>query len=170
MRAARWLLSLTGLLGLVSCSDRLPSAPRVGATATPPLYAATDSTLEANRTLWSSSRIQSYRYRFRWECFCGQDVVQIVEVTVMRGSVVSVVDAVTGKPLAAEAAARYRTIDGLFDFLRQAVDRPANSVRSAFDPKLGYPSAAYVDYVASIADEEMGFRIYALRTIQWPHR
>jgi hypothetical protein len=98
-----------------------------------------------------------------------QDVVRLVEVTVMWGSVVSVVDAVTGKPLAAQAATRYRTIDGLFDFLRQAIDRPAESVRSTFDPKLGYPSAAYVDYVANMADEEMAFRIYALRPLQWPH-
>jgi hypothetical protein len=146
----------------------MPTQPRVAPLGTPPTYiVTTDSTLEANRARWSSSRIHAYRYRFRWECYCTTDYVRLVDVTVMRGSIVSVVDVATGKPLGEQAMARYRTIDGLFDFLREAIDRPAASTRSAFDPDLGYPSGGYVDYVASVADEEMAFQIYALSPVRW---
>jgi hypothetical protein len=162
-RAAGWLLLLTGPLGLVSCSDRVPNRPQVAPSDTPPTYIVpTDSTLETNRALWLSSGIHDYRYRFRWSCFCTNEYVRLVDVTVMRGSIVSVVDVSTGTPLGVEAMAGYRTVDGLFDFLREAIDLPAESIRSAFDPHLGYPSATQVDYVANVADEEMAFQIYAL--------
>jgi hypothetical protein len=82
---------------------------------------------------------------------------------VIRGSIASVVDVETGEPL---DKSRYRTIDGLFDFLHEAIDRPAASIRSAFDPNLGYPSAAQVDYVAAIADEEMAFRVLAVSPLR----
>lgn len=163
MRAAGWLLLLSGPLGLLSCSDQMPNRPWVAPSDAPPNYVVpTDSTLEANRARWLSSGIHDYRYRFRWSCFCGGDYVRLVDVTVMRGSVVSAADAQTGEPLGEESIAHFRTIDGLFDFLREAMDRPAESIRSAFDPGLGYPSAASIDYVAGLADDEMAFRVYAL--------
>ena len=138
---------------------------------TPPTPAAVsgpaDSLLEANRALWSSSGVDSYRYRFRWECFCG-DYVQVVDIVVVNGAIASVVDASTGRPVSAEVAARYRTIDGIFGFLREAIDRPADSVRAVYDANLGYPAEGHVDYVLQVADEEMGFRIYGLSPLPPP--
>jgi len=118
--------------------------------------------LVANQARWSASAVDRYRYRFRWECFCGHDEVRTVDITVARGTIVSVVDVETGQRLDAQAASRYRTIEGLFEFVRGAIDYPAVSVNGAFDPDLGIPWSAHVDYVANIADEEKGFRIFAL--------
>lgn len=150
-----------GLLALASCSDRLPIQPQ--AELPPPTVGpVSESTLEANRALWAASQLDGYRCRFRWECFCTPDHVRVVDITVRHGTIVSVVDAVTRKPLGPQEAARYRTIDGLFDLVRDAIDYPAVSVLGAFDSDLGYPVAAYIDYEANLADEEIGFRIYAL--------
>lgn len=161
--ARAWrLLPVIALLGLASCSDRLPSQPQVGLVGNVPSGAPLDSTLEANRALWSASRPAAYRYRFQWVCFCVQEHIRVVDITVANRSILSVVDAETREPLSGPAAAQYRTIDGLFDFVQESIDYPAASIQAAFDPHLGYPSQAYVDYVAGIADEEMGFRVFAL--------
>ena len=162
-RARRWLLAVMAVSGLASCSDRMPNRPLIAGPGSPPNSGAPlDSTLEANRALWSASGIDSYRYRFRWECFCVLEHIRVVDITVKRGTLVSVVDAETGATLGPEDAAQYRTIDGLFDFVREAIDFPAHSVQAAFDPDLGYPAVGYVDYVAPIADDEQGFRVYGL--------
>ena len=165
--ACRWLLPALAVLGLASCSDRLPIRPQIEPPGPEPIVApVSDSTLAANRARWSDLQIDEYWYRFRWHCFCASEDVRVVDILVARGAVVSVVDAETGKPLSAQDAARYRTVDGLFDFLRGAVDYPAFLVQAAFDSRLGYPAAAWVDYAANIADEEMGFRVYSLQPIR----
>lgn len=168
MRTYRWLLPLMIVLGLASCSERMPSQPQAGTPGPGPAPtggAPTDSALAANRARWSASGIHSYRYRFRWECYCVTDYVREVEITVVRGAIASVVDAQTGERLDDQAAARYRTIDGLFDFVRESMDYPADWINVAFDSQGGYPLAAHVDYVAGMADEEMGFRVYGLSPI-----
>lgn len=166
-RALRGLLLATAMLGLASCSERMPSQPAV-ATPVPPtnIEAVSDSTLQASQAQWLASRPETYRYRFRWECYCGQEYIRLVDIAVTRGTIVSVTDVETGQPLNEQEAARYRTIDGLFDFVHSAIAYPAASVNGAFDPGLGYPSAMHVDYVAGMADEEMGFRIYSLTQLR----
>jgi len=176
-RRATWLIAVIAALGMVSCGDRTPFRPfgfGLGPgpfpPPTPPTPVASsgpaDSLLEVNRALWSSSGIDSYRYRFRWECFCGEEYVRVVDITVLHGAIVSVVEASTGRPVSERAAAYYRTIDGLFDFLRGAIDRPADSVRSTYDANLGYPVETYIDYVAQAIDDEISFRIYGLSPLR----
>lgn len=89
-----------------------------------------------------------------------------MDITVKNGAIVSVVEASTGRPVSAEAMAYYRTIEGLFDFLRQGIDFPAASFRSTYDANFGYPVEADIDYVTGLADDEMSFQIYGLSPLQ----
>ena len=177
MRRAMGLVALIALLGLVSCADRTPIQPLIGfgpggpfPPPTPPTPATSggpaDSLLEANRALWSQSGITSYRYRFNWVCFCLPEYVQVVDIIVIDGAIVSVVDASTGQPVSDQARAYYKTIDELFDFMRHAIDFPASSFRFVYDANLGYPADTYVDYVAGMADDEKGFRILGLSPLR----
>jgi hypothetical protein len=164
LRALCWLLAAATVLGLASCSGRLPSEP--GAATVEPQVSSgpvSDSLLQASQARWSASHVSSYQYRFRWECYCSQDHVRIVDINVTGGVITRVTDVETGARLTGQEAAGYRTIDGLFDFVRGALDQSAASVNGAFDPSLGYPSLVNVDYVAGMADDENGFRIYSLR-------
>lgn len=164
-RTSRWVLPLLVVLA-ASCSQRIPSKPDVATPPPPPTSGApTDSSLAANLARWSGTGIDSYRYRFRWICFCVIEYVRVVEITVVRGAVVSVVDVDTGRTLDAQAVANYKTIEGLFKFVRESMDYSPAHIDVGFDPHLGYPSVAYVDYVSNIADDEQGFQAYALRPI-----
>jgi uncharacterized protein DUF6174 len=165
-RAFRWFLALAIVLGVVSCSEHMPSEPLVGT----PAYSGvpTDSLLAANLALWTSSGIDAYKYRFAWGCFCNPEYVRQVDITVVGGKIVSVADAATGLPLAPEDAAHYRTIDGLFDFIRESMDYPADQILVSFNRTLGFPSSAYVDYRAIVADDELSFGIDRLVRIRPP--
>ena len=163
MNASRVLLCVVvaaAVMGFASCSGRMPSQPLVGEVTS---GTVSDSLLQANLGRWSESHVVSYRYRFRWECYCPQEALRIVDITVTRGVITSVTDAKTGVALDPLAAAQYRTIDGLFAFVRDAIDGSAARVTGAFDPRLGYPSTATIDYNLSVSDEEKGFQILSVR-------
>src|SRR5262245_46171756 len=167
-------MAVVTLLGLSSCADQSPveplfplgpgpqpfPAPNPPTPATP--SGPADSLLEANRALWVSLGVDSYRYRFRWLCFCTTDYVQVVDITVKNGAVTSVVEASTGRPVTAQQAAYYRTIDGLFVVLRDAIDRPASSMHTVYEANLGFPIETDIDYVAAMADDELSFQVYGL--------
>ena len=166
MNRSRWLGSLllvAAVLGFASCSNRSPSRPEVATVdVEPSSEPVSESQLQAKQERWAASGIDSYRYRFQWRCFCIAEYVRIVDIQVTRGVITSVTDAKTGLPLSAEAASKYRTIDGLFAFVEDAFARSPALVSGAFDPLHGYPTAMYIDYAAEFADEEAAFRIYSL--------
>ena len=162
-----WLALLAALVSLAGCSDNGPTGPGEPIPPPPPVeLAPLDSTLDSQQELWSSMGIDSYEYRFRWLCFCLDTHVRWVDIRVHNGLVVWVEDAETGRDLGPEGIANYRTIDGLFDLVRQARDHPAASVLIGYDPELGYPAEAQIDWVAQMADDELAFRVYRLT----PHR
>ena len=173
LRTCRWLLPVIALLALASCSDRMPNSPVASPTSIgilnpppppPPVLsgAPLDSALAASRARWNASGVSSYSFRFRWECYCVPEYVRTVDITVMNRAIVKVVDHETGATLDAEETKRYRTLDGLFDFVREGIDYPAASIQAAFDEGFGFPAHGYVDYLAGMADEEMGFRVYSM--------
>ena len=106
---------------------------------------------------WERGGIKDYTYQTAIFCFCPQEYVAPVSITVVGGGVDAVVffdDGFTGDVPEPD---RFSTIDGLFAILQDAIDEQAVSVRADFHPQLGYPTAAFIDYVANIADKEVGF-------------
>ncbi len=117
------------------------------------------SELRAARQKWEKAGMENYTFRFRWQCFCIQEYVSLVELTVDGGEVVSGRYVEGDSALAGERLADYMSIDRLFDFIQEAVDRDAHSIRAEYHPDLGYPVDVYIDYDEMMADEEKGFTI-----------
>jgi hypothetical protein len=67
----------------------------------------------------------------------------------------------TGIAVAASFAELFPSVDGIFDFLEDAVERDAHEVRVDWSEDSGVPLEAWVDYQVNVADEELGFRIVA---------
>ena len=59
----------------------------------------------------------------------------------------------------------FPTVDGLFDFLEDAIDRGAEEIEVAFDPDLGLPTTVRVDYRLAAVDEEIGYEVEKLLPI-----
>ncbi len=152
LRAAGLVPGVIVALFLAACGDDTPNRPG---------DPAPDS-LAINRSLWALTGFDSYSYRFRWECFCGDGMTRTVDVVVFRNELASVTDVETGTVLDETRLTRYRKMEGLFDFIAEARRQDPAEMRVAYDPVFGYPTEVYVDYVAGLADDEIGFRVYEL--------
>ncbi len=113
--------------------------------------------LESNRELWRSQGASDYRYVYQATCFCIQEAVIPVEIQVTDGSIVSVTAVETGEPADPAFFSGDLTIDGLFATLSAALDQDPARFDVTYDPELGYPRSAFIDFDERVADEEQGF-------------
>ncbi len=119
--------------------------------------------LDANRARWRDQHVDSYTYVLTRICFCA-DANRPASVVVRNGQRISVTDVASGQPVVAGLAPLYLTVDELFDFIANAIDRKAAKIDVQYDATLGYPTSIAIDYSVNIADEEMSFKTAALQT------
>ncbi len=107
---------------------------------------------------WERSGITTYTYTTAQQCFCPQEYVAPVFVDVHDGIVRGVAFA-EGRAGDVPDPQRFGTVDDLFAKLQDAIDRGAVSIAVEYERQLGYPTTAFIDYDALIADEEQGFAV-----------
>ena len=114
--------------------------------------------LERARALWHAAGIRDYRIRLERRCFCPPESLGPALVSV-RGSVyvTAVVYADDWEPMPEGYARWFPSVEGLFDIVEDALLRDAAVVDVTYDRDLGLPREIWIDYKASIADEEMGY-------------
>jgi len=115
------------------------------------------SELDANRRKWEAQDLSDYTYRFRQLCFCPPEITDEVWIHVEDNQVASATFVESGEPVGQPRLGELRTIDGLFDYLQDAIDREAHSIEATFDPTLGYPTHAAIDFIENAVDEEQAF-------------
>ena len=115
--------------------------------------------LDKHRALWTSSRAGDYSFVLAPMCFCPQDLLDPVRITVVNGVVASVTYVESGKTPEHDGFGRYVTIDDLFDTIQEAIDRKASQITVTYDPETGYPTDTRLDYVARMTDEEYMFTV-----------
>ena len=95
---------------------------------------AREDDLDAAQARWRSAGLTSYRYVHGLSCFCAY--VGPALVTVRSGAVVQVVSRTdnTEQPVATRPS-----IDSLFAFVRQELQRAPANLIVTYDPVLGYP-------------------------------
>ena len=121
------------------------------------MLSAAQAELDRNRALWEASRADDYSFVLTPICFCPQDLLDPVRISVLGGVVGSVAYAESGNAPDHDGYGRYVTIDELFDTIQEAIDRKAAAVAVTYDPDFGYPTDAQLDYDTRMADEEYRF-------------
>ncbi len=112
-------------------------------------------TLDANRLRWSASgQTAEYVLRQQVSCFCGFPVTPH-DVTVVGDSIADVRDSATGVVLAAGQWEFYRSVDGLFEMIEDALESNAHMVDVDYHPLLGYPALISIDYIRNAVDDEI---------------
>ena len=106
----------------------------------------------------------NYQFNFRWICFCGEDYIKPVNISVRENRIDSAAFVEGDVPIAIEGLERYRTIGGLFDLLQAGIDKKAHSISAKYHSELGYPIDVWIDYEEYTVDEELGFEINSLST------
>jgi hypothetical protein len=118
--------------------------------------------LSAARSLWDSKNVSSYTYILELQCFCAPATqLSPVLVTVQNGAVTSLQywdeNPAKRTPAPASIFGPYDTVDELFDFVADAIDRDADVLQVGYDPDYGVPSVVNVDYVSGGSEQLLFF-------------
>ena len=111
---------------------------------------------------WAAKNLKDYQYTFNWACFCPPEHNKPVVVTVRNGVVSAVKYADGSGAVDKTKYASYKTIEGLFEFLQDAINRNAYRIEVSYDATLGFPTLASIDYDQRVSDEEMSFKAGSL--------
>jgi hypothetical protein len=133
--------ALALLVVAISCGD-----------ATGPGHQATD--LEAARQRWRAQNLHTYAFTIQRGCFCTN--VDPLYVLVLKDTVAGVLDFKTGDAVDRQLG---ETVEGLFTFIQNAIDRPAQVIRAEYDAAKGFPTEIHYDGEAQIADDEIFYRV-----------
>src|SRR5690606_34830369 len=120
--------------------------------------------LDRARDRWRREAPRDYRYEFELHCFCGADLHRPVTVWVRNGAVYDAVYADNGRPVPTTNLQYYRTIDGLFEVIGDAINRRADFIDVEYDSRYGYPRFADIDYERRTADDEIYFTVRRFRS------
>lgn len=134
------------------------AAAACGITSPSPRHAEEQARLDQARAQWRAQAIVDYTYVFSRGCFCVNEYREPVTITVRGGIIESVVTVAAGVP---RDAAPYPSIDGLFDYVQNAINEDAATIRAQYDPARGYLASGYFDISERIADEEMSLEARA---------
>lgn len=121
-----------------------------------------------NLAKWEAAGPTDYDYEYQRTCFCPPELTRAVRLEVRDGEVVAASFLDTEEAVPDTALARYPAIEDLFEEVRQAIEGSADSVFVAYDPKLGYPTEAFIDFARTAIDEEQGFTATSLRPATGP--
>jgi len=113
-----------------------------------------------HRRTWESRRPAAYVLELERQCFCGVEARGPVLVTVDGTRVTERTYSGSGVAVPETFADLFPTVDGLFDILEDALARSAARVEVTWQEASGAPASFWIDYSFSIADEEVGYRVF----------
>ena len=117
--------------------------------------------LNEHRRAWSRLGISNYTFDYVRLCFCGGPAGDTLRIVVRGDSVVSVENrGPRAEPIQPSVYTVWvKTIDGLFDELKDAIDEDADQVDVQYDRQFSYPRIANIDFIKRAIDDEMRFEI-----------
>ena len=114
--------------------------------------------LTDNHRKWESRNIKDYKYTFRRDCECTQDYRGPFIISVRNDAIDEVRFTDSGEVVDKLKYKRYPTVEGLFRYIQEAIEKKAAKIQVEYDSELGYPTSAYIDYSEQMADEELVFK------------
>ena len=161
------VMAVTVLVFIAACGSNAtpmptpasPAATHTTSTATPTVSDpdSVQATLLRYQDRWERSGITDYDYTGAWSCFCPQEYLAEVAVTVRGGVVTSVEFAGEEFTVAPPLPERFVPVEELFALLQDAVTRNAARIEVSYDERYGYPTELFIDYDERMADEETRF-------------
>lgn len=132
--------------------------------------------LEQARAKWNASGINDYQYTLQRTCFCVQDAVRPVDITVNNGQITNASFADSGEPLPDNLDYNRMSVNDVFQLIDDAIAGGAHSVNVTYDSQTGQPLSVGIDYIEMAVDDEVGFNLSPVQEvnnnppIQYPER
>ncbi len=128
-------------------------------TVTPESTKATSgdiaSEVQSNREKWMAHGISNYEIEMQKICYCVPEVVRMMVFEVEEDKVQTVRYADTGEDVDPQHYGNFNTIEGMFSFVEQALEKNPADLSIAYDEKYGYIKELSVDFKENIADDEI---------------
>lgn len=110
---------------------------------------------------WDARGYQDYQLELGWLCGeCPTHWNHHLRLTIRNGIITDVVDVTAGMAIGEDE--RTLTVQELFTYIQDAVDRHAHRVEAKYEPTLGYPTSLFVDWNQTTVDDEGGFAVTSL--------
>ncbi|MDJ0844185.1 DUF6174 domain-containing protein [Crocosphaera sp.] len=113
--------------------------------------------MKENRQLWRSQRLKNYQYIYQQQCFCVPPSNTPLKVSVKNDKITEVVDLNNNQIIADLTFPK--SIDELFNIIKDAIQRNADEILITYDQTLGYPTRVAIDYQKILADEEVTYTV-----------
>lgn len=115
-------------------------------------------TWQKNWNKWESMNMNHYVYNFRASCYCIDEWVREVSVTVNNDSVISLIFTDDGEPPQILEISDWHTINSLFDLSKTIIEE-ADKFKLEYDKTYGNPTLISVDWNSQAIDDEVIFYI-----------
>jgi hypothetical protein len=116
--------------------------------------------LAGAREQWDDRPFRDYVFETGRACFCREEDIGPVRITVRQNEIVTVTQIETGEAAAPES---WYTIEQLFDLIPQfAGQNGVKDVAVEYDPTLGYPSSVRVRFDDNVLDAGSSYAVSAV--------
>jgi len=109
-----------------------------------------------NRATWEGIGVVRYRMLERLGCFCF-NYPRLVAIEVVGDQIVSIRDVWTGAEVQNPPKNLYRTVDGIFELIAEAIQSGAERISVEYDQFVGAPIDTFIDRVRF--DDQDGYFI-----------
>lgn len=163
------LITCSIILSISACGGNKDEAPantstnkvekETTKTVTPESTKATlsdiASEVQSNREKWIDHGISDYEIEMQKICYCIPEVVRMMVFEVKDQKVDSVRYADTGDDVDPQHYGDFNTIEAMFLFVEQALEKNPADLSIAYDEEYGYIKELSVDFKENIADDEI---------------
>ncbi len=113
------------------------------------------SEVQLNREKWMSHGISDYEIEMQRICYCVPEVVRMMVFEIGDNKVTTVRYADTGEIVDPQHYGEFNTIQAMFTFVEQALEKNPADLSIAYDEEYGYIKELSVDFKENIADDEI---------------
>ena len=159
------LITCSIILNIAGCGGNKDEAPVETAekeateTVTPESTKTTSndiaSEVQSNREKSMAHAISDYEIEMQKICYCVPEVVRMMVFEIGDNKVKAVRYADTGDDVDPQHYGNFNTIEGMFSFVEQALEKNPADLSIAYDEKYGYIKELSVDFKENIADDEI---------------
>jgi len=125
----------------------------------PTAKSQTEIDLDNNRMLFAQDPRMSYQFTWQQSCFCPEDTIRPIRITVSGTNLTNAVYVSDQQPVSAAVRDTLKTIPGVFELIRQMLQRDADEIRVEYDASLHYPTSVFIDITKNASDEEMDLHL-----------
>jgi len=111
--------------------------------------------IQTNRDKWIAHDISDYQIEMQKICYCVPEVVRMMVFEVSEEKVASVRYADTGEDVDPQHYGNFNTIEGMFTFVEQALEKNPASLSITYHEEYGYIKELDIDFKENIADDEI---------------